>query len=899
VTILLMVLLSILALGMLSISTVTLRSTSRSDAMAEARANARMALMMAIGELQKQMGPDQRISANAAILDGDPETEEIDDILHKHWVGVWESWKAGGTTGSAHSTIQGVSEGDMHPDYPKKRADNSADGYFRSWLVSLPEGDRTSIGAATNPVETLLPSLNPDKDTNSVFLVHEGSLGDLNDTSNPNDLSDSVAAGLIEVEPDGNPATPAGRYAWWVGDESQKARVMTDSYAAQTSLTSAETIFRAQAPASTGTKAVTGLENISDDSQIETLPSLNTLDLVDGVTGRPARKNFHSVSTTSLGVLSDVREGGLKRDLSTLLERPIDPAEKGDEFMLYKFNTKDSWASIPAKPPGEVNPLQEAVPIQDLAAYYQLYDNTRRGGIQYSAANPPTIQATAPNYGTTTDYKTSFQREYTTLYRNPIPIKVQYLLSLAAEPIQPAERSLAVNAGLHPTDEFKLRIGLIPAITFWNPNNVPIVMQSGNLAQHFRIKAPAFFIKMSKKRPEGDTYSPQALNLGHAAGGGSVGDGRGDRKSDMLRIRFAGTAPITFQPGEVRIFSPAYDGSQVTTFGPATHEATPGWKAKNFIQLLRSTSGGGGDTAANNIVKAGGGARSQWSLSFKRTDEFTVSVGAETGNNLAETVSGSLSPIGVGIHFYLLQNNYAGSSPFFNLRNYSFTTRFGGSGSPNNGSPAADFTNPLLKKGMPGGVSPILFEPIQGTSIVNASNGGESLPLLQFALMAGSETNELSNGGALSGRKFASRPFLHSSPIQPAFIDQLDNASQYNYGWNWWIEGVNSVLEALVGGTESGNGYYGGGYDLSSGTTHVIQQEIPVVPPISLAALSHAHLGGFSLANEAPAGHGNQAGEHEGSGGNVGDIDDPTPTKGFQRVTATGQGGSFRIHYRP
>ena len=76
-TLSLLILLAVLATGLLSLSAVTLRSAGQGSAQAEARANARMALMVALGELQKQMGPDQRISANGAIL-----SESETDIRH-------------------------------------------------------------------------------------------------------------------------------------------------------------------------------------------------------------------------------------------------------------------------------------------------------------------------------------------------------------------------------------------------------------------------------------------------------------------------------------------------------------------------------------------------------------------------------------------------------------------------------------------------------------------------------------------------------------------------------------------------------------------------------------------------------------------------------------------------
>lgn len=89
VTLSLMILLTVIAVGLLTLSSISLRAVSQTAAQAEAQANARLGLMLAIGELQKSLGRDGNITAPATTLDENPETPAPDGVKYPNLTGVW------------------------------------------------------------------------------------------------------------------------------------------------------------------------------------------------------------------------------------------------------------------------------------------------------------------------------------------------------------------------------------------------------------------------------------------------------------------------------------------------------------------------------------------------------------------------------------------------------------------------------------------------------------------------------------------------------------------------------------------------------------------------------------------------------------------------------------------
>ena len=200
VTVTMLVLLALIAVGMLTLSTIELRSSGRGTAMQEARSNARLALMMALGELQQQLGPDRRISATSSLYDASPETPEPDWLNGAEGIlGVWESW---GEWLNAEFKTEGGSMLNIRETYQEGR---HAD-LFRKWLVS--HSNEALLTAVDTPVKGGFDLRSPD----SVQLVGDGTLG----SDHP--AHAEVRAGLVRTG-------SRGAYAWWIGAENQKAAV--------------------------------------------------------------------------------------------------------------------------------------------------------------------------------------------------------------------------------------------------------------------------------------------------------------------------------------------------------------------------------------------------------------------------------------------------------------------------------------------------------------------------------------------------------------------------------------------------------------------------------------------------------------------------------------------------
>ncbi|BCU77851.1 hypothetical protein [Luteolibacter sp. LG18] len=277
VTLMMMILLSTIALGLLGLSSISLRASSRGEAQQTARANARLALMLAIGELQKQTGPDTRVTARADVLQ-----ENSPPVL-----GAWRSWEGEDHEQGGAAAGRPVSPG----NYKTKKASR-----FLSWLVS---GAPNALADSSTPPTTTAAE-------GTVPLIGTNTVGD-------GQARQQIHLAPVKID---NKSIP-GSYAWWVGGENEKAR-LPQPY---TPKLDGEWAGNLQSH-STADPEEFGMSSLLADAQpAAKASSLKQTDFIaQASSDKASRTHFHDLSTVSTGLLTNTATGGWRKDMSLFTE---------------------------------------------------------------------------------------------------------------------------------------------------------------------------------------------------------------------------------------------------------------------------------------------------------------------------------------------------------------------------------------------------------------------------------------------------------------------------------------------------------------------------------------------------------------------------------------------------
>ena len=417
-----MVLLVMIALAMLSLSTIELRASRNDQAMAEARANARMALMLAIGELQRSLGPDGNITAPASMLDTDPETPEIEGVSQPHLTGVWEART------DALGDLPGVL-----PDYDREAP-------FQRWLVS-----------------------NGDPDMLTQFNFVEDNLDDpvlMVPAYDPSD--DAVQAGRVQIN--------QGAYAWWVGDENCKAHIAgRDDLDREVSAGVADLLAGVATPGAHGIQALAGFEKFPSNTETsDKVITRDQLRLAAPDEARPA-EFFHDLSPYSESILANVTNGSLRKDLSLYLERE-------DIDWLEGWGWPEHKSRPPSGPRGPNQSMALSGPKDyDVLSWKSLHHwynmHRRQIGRQY---NFP--MAAMTNY-TVLDKVSNPTWNSGVLRLTPVMVRMQMILSYGL-------RKKSDSGGGRGEKTYDLFMYSYPVLTMWNPYSVALEVDQWSVFLH-------------------------------------------------------------------------------------------------------------------------------------------------------------------------------------------------------------------------------------------------------------------------------------------------------------------------------------------------------------------------------------------------------------------------------
>ena len=522
-----LVLLMVLSLGLFGLASIELRRSERDDFTAQARANARLALAEAIGQLQRTAGPDQRVTATAEILG--------DQVTQPQWTGVWRSTLKDGSPIMKRDDMDGGLQ-DLRLENGLAPADE-----VMEWLVS----------GKGSPTDSDLEE--------AITMISKGSSGE--------DPAPAVEVPKLKVTNASGDAT--GHYAWWTGDLGVRANVSTDDPRAGVTASRATPadggMFRVMASQAADIGVTSGGSDLAEGEE-RRLASAGTAAL-SSAGGSWSREHAFDFTVDSRGVLSDVVSGGLKRDLTA--------------YLL-------SGGSVPAS--GEMGGLSDddslvgeaADQTKTSAAARHLVASPRFGVLRNWARsttpfNEGQAAAQLPDLDSSSS---SLSRSLALANENAVKLagnKMPSLQPVLVEATNFTQMSSYVHIDGVNTKIYQIRQLMYPRVVLWNPYNVRlkadamIAMIQGNGRQEMWTE------NVNTNNLPWYSFSKESQWLMFEGGrstsfaaSGGIMNSQGYNDPYMGSYYFSIPA-TTFAPGECLVFSPAkaaeYDGLSAYRMG--------------------------------------------------------------------------------------------------------------------------------------------------------------------------------------------------------------------------------------------------------------------------------------------------------------------------------------------
>lgn len=751
-TLSLMVLLVMVGVGMLSLSSISLRSSTLALQQSIARANARMALQLAIGQLQRETGIDACVTTTAdqRMNEGDGSASSAASE-RKRWTGVYDSWSQ------------------SENDRPEPK--------FRSWLVS---GDRAMSSEATS-VE------NSNQGESTIELVGSGTV------SNAADGKVLVPASPVTL---GNNAPM--RLAWWTSDQGVKATLNTPELTKDTSVAAVRGTAQAS-PRNAIEISSHGEEKpfASVDARDERLSYITSWQQAGLMSSDYKQSNalFHQLAASNSGLLTNVRKGGFRKDLSMKFE-----LMDGNSATEALYQVKNSNGTN-----------ESGINLRELWAFYKLTDQLKtNGNTQFTTDGSLAADA---NFLQVVDTPNDCETDDFFFFKQPVIISYQMVLSFQTQTTQVGSQS--VN---------RLHVVADPILTLWNPLDVAVVVPAGNFFTVKYWQVPYdLWLSINGAAPK---KYPLAASLTGAVNG-SNGDG------NYMSLRIGNLKQLAFQPGEVIKFSQS-GNIIVKGSNPVDHnlEGNAGFNYGGGVSLpVRDLAG-------------------QY-IDLNLADTITYTVAA---NNLT---AGKTSTSGNSVngnnahsrHFSLTHHEcYVGddriqTGPSYGYGGMLLDYDFGNKRLLRSDSLRADNAPGTKPPGerLYADRFPNIFRPL-------AANDARPLTVSQlqsekapFMLLSYSAKTEM---GSDRGTRYLSRfnPRVHHVDFYD-FSDFERDALPYEFSVEPLVSWKNRNLEV----TSNGRAYYGGSMNAEFGNSFLTTHSVPREPIVSLGALQHSCANGFEF----------------------------------------------------
>ncbi len=533
-TLTLMMLLSLLAVGVMALASSQNRISLQTILQAEARQQALVGLDAAIGELQVELGPDCRVTANSGIL-----SQDEGGSVPQHLLGVWNSWDG---------PIYGKSVSDKGDNIRSTYTPGRA-SMFRRWLISSRNNAATRSLQGAQSLTNRMPG-------HRICLVGEGTLG------KGYTARHYVYADLLTM-----PSTGQNKacFAWWVGGENQKAKVtIEDPEETDDKIEILRRTWNTPGPMFVESENLSFLpEKIENPAKIATL---GTLPLVTSSSQAAGTPYFFDVTTTSYSLPTNVRTGGFKQDLCLLLNKKnlagTDfaarthqdcPIAEGDDIPVgtEKDMPIGSWQNLHAYyncwPDGSENDSGNFTSrlLGSVENAYTRMSGSVTNGSSYKGDSDemPAGSSSATYYDSRCMLE---QGEKKSGYaRTPVMLAFMNNFGLVTE-----------EKGTQTSDKkpvYKLGLCFAPMFLWWNPYNVPMKIRGQQLWSQSTPYKNTWIQTYAVSQAGSWNYSWSRYAMDYSAADTSFGMDFGDYFQKSL----AGAKDdIEFAPGEILFFSP-------------------------------------------------------------------------------------------------------------------------------------------------------------------------------------------------------------------------------------------------------------------------------------------------------------------------------------------------------